>query len=176
MPVLARCPMCRAVLPAGAADARGEVRCPRCSEMVVPNARKLCARCSRDLTHERRMKDAAGEYYCPPCWSAAAAESGRQAAFPCATCGGSFPLQEISEERDHLVCRPCLAARDLNPETLLTGASDLGGEHTTADPDAETFAHYQTRKKREQQLRTALWAVGALVFVAVIVAVAIYAV
>jgi hypothetical protein len=120
------------------------------------------------------MKDAAGEYYCPPCWSAAAAESGRQALFLCATCGGSFSLEEISEEGDHLVCHTCLAARDINPETLLTGACDLGGEHTTADPDAETFAHYQSRKKRERQLRTMLWVGGATAVVAVIVAIVMY--
>jgi DNA-directed RNA polymerase subunit RPC12/RpoP len=142
--------------------------------MVVPNARKLCARCSRDLTHERRMKDAAGEYYCPPCWSAGAAESGRQAAFLCATCGESFSLQDLSEEGDRFVCRTCLAARDLNPETLLTGASDLGGERSTAGPDAETFAHYQARKKRERQLRTMLWIGGATAVVAIVVVVVIY--
>ncbi len=79
MPVLARCPMCRAVLPAGSADVPGEVRCPRCAEMVVPVARKFCGRCSRDVTRERRMKDAAGEYYCPDCWSRRAAEAGTQA-------------------------------------------------------------------------------------------------
>jgi len=174
MPVLARCPMCRAVLPPAAADARGEVRCPRCAEMVVPNARKLCARCSRDLTHERRMKDAAGEYYCPACFSAAAAESGRKALFPCAACGGSFALSDVLEEDDHLVCRTCLAARDLNPETLFTSASDLGGEQTTADPDAETFAHYQSRKKRERQWRRALWIAGATALVVVLVAIAVY--
>ena len=175
MPVLARCPMCRAVLPPGAANARGEVRCPRCAEMVVPNARKLCARCSRDLTHERRMKDAAGEYYCPPCFAATAAELGAQALFPCAACGGSFLLQHLCEEGDHFVCRTCLAARDLNPETLFTSAADLGGEHTTADPDAETFAHYQARKKRERQLRTALWVAGVTILLAVVVAIAMYA-
>jgi hypothetical protein len=121
------------------------------------------------------MKDAAGEYYCPPCWSAAAAEAGTEALFPCATCGGSFPLRDVSQERDHVVCRTCLAARDLNPETLFTSSSDLGGEHTTADPDAETFAHYQARKKRQRQLRTALWVGGATAVVAVIVAIAMYA-
>jgi hypothetical protein len=174
MPVLARCPMCRAVLPAGTADAPGEVRCPRCAEMVLPAARKLCARCSRDLTHERRMRDPAGEYYCPPCWSAAAAEAGRKAAFTCGTCGGSFSLQEVSQEADHLICRACLAARDLNPETILSSASKLGGEHTKFQPDAETFNHYQARQRRRRQVRIAMWVVGATVVGALIVVIAVY--
>ena len=175
MPVLARCPLCRAVLPAKAADAEGEVRCPSCAEMVVPATRKLCARCSRDVTRDRRMRDATGEYYCPECWTAVVNEGGARAAFPCGVCGGTFPALELASDGNGVICRTCRAARDLNPETLLSAASELGGEHTTYQPEAETFAHHQARMRRRQQLRVALWVVGGIAAFALIVAIALYA-
>src|SRR5829696_8959019 len=107
MPVLSRCPLCRAVLPAAAAEAPGEVRCPRCGEMVLPSSRKLCARCGRDVTHEKRVRAPGGEYFCPGCWSEAAAEYGGSAAYTCAVCGGSFTADQIFQDGDRLICRAC---------------------------------------------------------------------
>lgn len=175
MPVLARCPMCRAVLPAGSADAAGEVRCPRCAEMVLPATRKFCARCSRDVTRERRMKDAAGEYYCPDCWSGAREGSGKQALFTCRSCGASLPESAFAGEGDGTLCSTCRAARDLTPETVLSAASDLGGDHVTVPPEVETFSQQRARQRRRSRVRVALWLAGAIVVAAVIVAIVLLA-
>jgi hypothetical protein len=150
MPVLARCPMCRAVLPAGSADAPGEVRCPRCAEMVVPAARKFCARCSRDVTRERRMKDAAGEYYCPDCWPRRAAEAGTQ-------------VEDTFRPR-----------RDVVPDALISAASDPGTENTTAQLELETFSQHQARQRQRRYVRVALWVAGAVAVGALLLAVALY--
>ena len=171
MPVLARCPLCRAVLHAESADAPAEVRCPRCAEMVVPNTRKLCARCSRDVTHEKRTRDGTGEYYCAHCWSEVAAESAGKGIFECAACGGKFAAHEVRQEGGHFICRSCRGARGGSPALLPASASGP----IQLPTGVETFSGYQARQRRQRQVRTALWVVGATFLLAVIVAIALYA-
>src|SRR5688572_13057608 len=158
MPVLARCPLCRAVLPAASADGPAEVLCPRCAEMVLPATRKLCARCSRDVTHEKRTRDGTGEYYCADCWPAVAAESAGKGAFECADCGGSFAAHEVRQVGDVFVCRTCRAARARTPRTV-PDAPAVG----VSDPNVETFTAYQARRRRQRHVRVALWCAAGVV-------------
>jgi hypothetical protein len=119
------------------------------------------------------MRDAAGEYYCPDCWPAAAAQGGRPAEFTCRLCGEFFSMKELAPDAKG-VCLTCRAARDGNPETLLSAASDFGGEHATFQPEAETFSQHQARLRRRHQVRVAMWVGGAVVVVVVILAIALY--
>ena len=167
MPVLARCPLCKAVLPAGSADAPGEVRCPRCAEMVLPASRKLCVRCSRDVTREKRTKDATGEYYCADCWSTVTAESTGKGNFECAACGDVFAAHEVTQVGEKFLCRTCRMAKRRGVGTLDATA----GAEADVPPDVETFSSYQARHRRQRNVRIALWCVaGALLLTAVVIA------
>ena len=125
MPVLSRCPLCRAVMP----ESRTESRCPRCGELVLPAVRKLCTTCGKDVTREKRVRDEAGEYYCHDCWDARLAARGEEPGYVCNTCRGVFPSDQVYQERDDTtICFGCYEQRNLDPNALLEAAASAGDE------------------------------------------------
>jgi hypothetical protein len=124
MPVLSRCPLCRAVM----RDSRGESRCPKCGELVLPAIRKLCAICSCDVTREKRVRDDAGEYFCHTCWEARLAERGEEPGYVCFTCRQVFASDQVYQDGDELICHACHAQRTLDPNELLAAAADAGDD------------------------------------------------
>ena len=135
MPVLSRCPLCRGVMP----DARGEARCPRCGEKVLPAIRKLCAGCGTDVTRTKRSRDETGEYYCPDCWSARLAARGDEPAYACDACGQLFPPDQIFRNGDEQVCADCYRQRNLDPDALLAAAVQAGDEAPTVFNPASSY-------------------------------------
>ncbi|HEX8915521.1 MAG TPA: hypothetical protein VF796_24420 [Humisphaera sp.] len=109
-------------------DSRGEARCPRCGEMVLPAIRKLCAGCGADVTRAKRTRDEAGEYYCLDCWSARADARGEAAHYRCHVCGGGYPSDQVYQDGEELICRGCYDERQLDPNALLLAAAEASGE------------------------------------------------
>ncbi len=74
MAIQVPCPRCKRIthMPDSAGGAIG--RCKHCGAIVrVPIAthlRKYCSVCRADVSQSKRVKDAEGAYYCPPCWQA----------------------------------------------------------------------------------------------------------
>ncbi len=124
MPVLSKCPLCRGAMP----DARGEARCPRCGELVLPSVRKLCATCGSDVTHGKRVRDEAGEYYCHDCWTDKLAARGEEPGYVCSTCSRLFPSSGVYQDGDDIICMRCFQQRNLDPNTLLEEASHVGDD------------------------------------------------
>ena len=123
MPVLAKCPLCRAVMPEG----RGEARCPRCGELVLPAVRKLCAGCGADVTHAKRVRDG-HEYYCHDCWAEKLAARGEEPGYVCNTCRGLFSSDHVYQDGDDIICMNCFQQRNLDPNALLETASHAGDD------------------------------------------------
>ncbi len=121
MPVLIKCPLCRAVMP----DGRGEARCPRCGELVLPAIRKLCGGCGGDVTHAKRVRDGA-EYYCHECWADKLAARGEEPGYICGTCRGLFATDQVYQDGDDIICVGCHEQRNLDPNALLEVAADAG--------------------------------------------------
>lgn len=124
MPVLSKCPLCRAVM----TEQRGEARCPRCGELVLPAVRKLCAGCGGDITHAKRVRDDAGEYYCHDCWADKLAARGEEPGYFCSTCRGLFPTDQVYQDGDDIICAGCLQHRNMDPNVLLDVAAHAGDE------------------------------------------------
>jgi ribosomal protein L37E len=128
MPVLSRCPLCRAVMP----DSRGEARCPRCGELVLPAVRKLCVTCGHDITREKRVRDEAGEYSCHGCWEARLAARGEEPGYVCRTCGRVFLSDQVYQDGDEVICHGCYDVRSVDPNALLDAAAEAGDVETAA--------------------------------------------
>lgn len=159
MPVLSRCPMCRAVMP----ESRTESRCPRCGDLVLPAVRKLCAGCGKDVTREKRVRDEAGEYYCHPCWDERLAARGEEAGYVCNTCRGVFASDQVYQERDDTtICFGCFEQRNFDPNALLEVAAHAGDE-------APAVIVPHTYAKRPAQLPWGLISMGIALAIALII-------
>lgn len=158
MPVLAKCPLCRAVMP----GTRGESRCPRCAELVLPSVRKLCAVCGGDVTHSKRVRDDVGEYYCHDCWAERLAARGEEPGYVCNTCRGLFPSDRVYQDGDDIICMRCFQQRNLNPDDLLEVAAHAG------DDAAPVFAPTSLTTGRRRELPWGLICAAVLVLAVVI--------
>ncbi len=88
---------------------------------VTKAAPKTCVFCRADLTHAKRVKDVAGNYYCPACWEADAQRDGNSLvvddsritpadAYPCYVCHFMFTVDEVYAEPDgDTICKSCWA-------------------------------------------------------------------
>lgn len=75
--------------------------------------RKICCVCGKDVTHDRRMKDAAtGRYWCYSCGAAeqSAQHSGIGVGIPCPECNKMCSPQHMHKVKDHYVCEHCYNA------------------------------------------------------------------
>jgi len=162
MPVLSKCPLCRGVMP----EVRGEVRCPRCGELVLPSVRKLCAACGDDVTRVKRIRDDSGEYYCHDCWARKLAASGEEPGYVCQTCRQVFPSDDVYQDGDDIICKQCLQERNLDPNDLLEAASHVGDEAPAVFNSPNLPSH--------QPLNVWPWIIAAGVTLAVLIGVLLY--
>jgi hypothetical protein len=87
MSISITCPSCGTKANAADAAAGKRAKCRKCGaavqipalvpvEAVAPTVAvpslppKLCASCGADVSHQKRVKDDLGNYYCHPCWAA----------------------------------------------------------------------------------------------------------
>ena len=171
MPVVALCPRCRAAL----SGVRSGERCHRCGENVVASRRALCGNCGTDVTGALRVKDPAGEYFCPPCWVERYEGSGQAPAYPCALCRQWYAPGDIHTQGTRYVCKSCLAYRDFDPDALLDAAAEASaGEPVAFQPAVVSFSEARRREAQERARWTMLWmgfAGAAVVILLIVVAV-----
>ena len=110
---------------------------------------KLCCVCGKDVTHDRRMKDAAtGRYWCFECGSANPIHKAHAMDVPCPECKRRFPPLAMMKFKDHYICSECYAKHAGKP---------LPGKAGEAAAPAKTTS----------PIKIALIIVGAIVFVLV---------
>lgn len=162
MPVLSLCPRCRAVMP----PSPERSPCRKCGEVVLPAQRKICVRCGTDVTNAKRVKDAAGEYYCQPCWDELGT-AGRPRTCACSNCGRTFRCEVLLAGADGgYVCPVCLDKRN-DPDNLLAAAADAAeGEPLAASTRASRAAD-AFDDARAAELRR-LGIVWSIIFAAVV--------
>jgi hypothetical protein len=158
MPVLSRCPLCRAVMP----ESRTESRCPRCGELVLPAVRKLCTSCGKDVTREKRVRDEAGEYFCHACWEERLAARGEEPGYVCNTCRRVFPSDHVYQVGEETICHGCYQQQTLDPNALLEAAADAGDEAPVV------FAPTSISIRKPAQLPWGLITLGIVLVIAMI--------
>ena len=62
---------------------------------------------ARDISTAHRFKDAAGEYYCEPCWLEACERVGMRPRYQCCECGGQFSDDRSTRQKTQYVCEAC---------------------------------------------------------------------
>lgn len=82
--------------------------------MPTSTGTKLCVKCGKDVTHDKRMKDASGAYWCLDCGEAdsrtkhsASSAAGAQ----CEDCRGKYPPEQITTYENQTLCIGCAKAR-----------------------------------------------------------------
>jgi hypothetical protein len=71
---------------------------------------KVCCVCGKDVTHSKRMKDAAtGRYWCFECGSSNPVHKAHAMDVPCPECKKHVPPTAMVKYRDHYVCAECYA-------------------------------------------------------------------
>jgi hypothetical protein len=71
---------------------------------------KVCSVCGKDVTHARRMKDAAsGKYFCWECGSAQPKHVQHAMDMPCPECHKVVPAVRLVKHQDRYVCPACYA-------------------------------------------------------------------
>jgi len=69
---------------------------------------KLCCVCKKDVTHAKRMKDAAtGRYWCVECGSADPIHKAHAMDVPCPECKRRFAPLAMMKWKDHYICAEC---------------------------------------------------------------------
>ncbi len=78
---------------------------------------KVCCECGRDVTHQPRMKDADGKYWCIPCGESDRAKHHREMV-NCADCQMRWPIDAIQLLDGLHLCEGCYELRMHSRENL----------------------------------------------------------
>ena len=99
--------------------------------MTTVSGVKRCHKCGKDVTHDRRMKDGKGQYWCADCGgSAEASTHGSGLIAPCPKCGTPTHAAQLARERQF--------ARELvRPQSRL-GQLATGRENAERNRQVET--------------------------------------
>jgi hypothetical protein len=76
----------------------------------LATAVKTCGACGKDVTHERRMRDSKGGYWCYECGSADQARKGPGVKVTCPGCRRALSPKEMIKAGAEYVCGTCHAA------------------------------------------------------------------
>ena len=120
---------------------------------------KVCRICGQDVSGKKRTKDAAGHYYCQPCYDAATTQRHAETpaspskppanSYACGTCGCSFTAEEVFDNNGAIICKGCwnsgtadhsdavaASAGNVAQAQELFDCPDCGGKFTIANMDA----------------------------------------
>lgn len=112
--------------------------------MTTAAATKLCVKCGKDVTHDKRMKDSHGKYWCVTCGKSDTEQKHHR--LPCADCRGKYDPGELTEaENGEQVCSACLKGR----------------RATTPGAGADTGAELARKRKLQAVAAFGLLALGA---------------
>jgi hypothetical protein len=88
---------------------------------------KLCCVCGKDITHAKRMKDAAtGRYWCVECGAANPLHQRHAMDVPCPECKKYFAPLAMIKYKDHYICAECYAKHTGKGKVAGTGAKSSG--------------------------------------------------
>lgn len=76
---------------------------------------KLCRKCGQDVTHDRRMKDHLGHYWCYECGAADQAKKGQGVSMVCPGCNKHFRPTHMMKYGEGYLCEICHAERQRHP-------------------------------------------------------------
>ncbi|MFN4242661.1 MAG: hypothetical protein ACK4PI_05440 [Tepidisphaerales bacterium] len=71
---------------------------------------KRCVKCQKDVTHDKRMKDSQGKYWCIACGTEDQKRK-HSSKVACTECRGMFAPTEVETVDGAIVCVRCLAVR-----------------------------------------------------------------
>ena len=91
------------------------------------SSRKVCVKCRKDVTNEKRMKGSKGEYWCYDCGVADQMSKGGGLLTPCADCGKPLPPTSLYRRDGDYVCSSC------SKKAPKTGLFSGGGGGDPAD-------------------------------------------
>ncbi len=72
---------------------------------------KFCNKCGKDVTHDRRMKDHLGRYWCYECGAADQMKKGQGVSMICPDCKKHFRPTHMMKDGEEYVCETCHAER-----------------------------------------------------------------
>ena len=75
--------------------------------VVAGEKKKFCVKCGQEVTHQRRMKDGEGHYWCVPCGEADKLRKLHGNAGICAGCGESFNHGQLMDLGGQFLCSRC---------------------------------------------------------------------
>lgn len=84
-------------------------RCEWRPSMATATGTKLCTKCGKDVTQDKRMKDSHGRYWCLVCGEQD--QRDKQDRVACADCRSKQLTSEMVKVGDEWVCRACSEAR-----------------------------------------------------------------
>jgi hypothetical protein len=87
---------------------------------------KYCCKCAKEVTHDRRMKDHLGRYWCYECGAADQARRGQGVSMVCPDCKKHFRPTHMLKHGEEYVCEDCHAER-LKHKGLFSGGTGGGG-------------------------------------------------
>jgi hypothetical protein len=79
------------------------------ADMATATGTKSCVKCGKDVTHDKRMKDSQGQYWCLPCGELD--KKDRQERVACADCRVKYPASEMTSVGGEMVCAGCMKGR-----------------------------------------------------------------
>ena len=92
---------------------------------------KVCCKCGRSVSGQKRMKDSEGRYWCLPCGQAdqRAKKKGASGTTACAKCGTATPAKQLKEYGRLSYCKKCFkkVTHTSNPG-FVAGLFGGGGE------------------------------------------------
>lgn len=85
---------------------------------------KRCVKCQKDVTHDRRMKDSQGQYWCIPCGTEDQKRK-HSSKIACTVCRGLFAPTDVHTLHGAVVCNNCLSSGN---QPVTTAAADDAAE------------------------------------------------
>ena|SRR5688572_16927039 len=74
---------------------------------------KVCCSCGKNVSGQKRFKDAMGRYWCYDCGVEDHIAKHPEDGIACATCGGKFAPSKLVQFDDEVYCEPCVAKKKL---------------------------------------------------------------
>ena len=87
---------------------------------------KVCCACGRNVSGQKRFKDAEGRYWCYDCGVEDHVRKHPEDGIACADCGGHFAPSKLTSFDDEVYCDPCLGkvkARKKREEARIAAAA-----------------------------------------------------
>jgi DNA-directed RNA polymerase subunit RPC12/RpoP len=86
--------------------------------MATATTNKACVHCHKDLTHDRRMRDSQGHYWCVAC-GREDTKLKKLNSKHCVDCRGKYLVDEMKQIDGLYICKGCMASREKERGNLM---------------------------------------------------------